>query len=36
MAMVLKAVGFEPRGRINRTLTKGFTHFMNLRIKLLA
>ena len=36
MAMVLKAVGFEPRGRINRTLTKGFTRFMEIRLKLMA
>lgn len=36
MAMVLKAVGFEPRGRVNRSLTKGFTWFMQVRLKFMA
>ena len=36
MAMVLKAVGFEPRGHISRTLTRGVTMFMSYRAKRIA
>lgn len=36
MAMVLKAVGFEPRGWINRTLTRGASVFLAHRAKRLA
>lgn len=36
MAMIFKAVGFEPRGRVSRTLTRGVTIFMAHRAKRLA
>lgn len=36
MAMIFKAVGFEPRGRVSRTLTRGITMYMAYRTKRLA
>lgn len=33
MAMVLKAIGFEPRGWINRVLTRGVSMFLSSRVK---
>ncbi len=36
MAMIFKAVGFEPHGRISRTLTRGVALFMAFRAKRLA
>jgi hypothetical protein len=36
MAMIFKAAGFEPRGRISRTVTRGMTMYMAHRVKRLA
>lgn len=36
MAMIFKAVGFEPRGRVSRTLTRGISMYMAYRTRRMA
>lgn len=36
MAMIFKAAGFEPRGRVSRTVTRGLTYYVQRRARRLA